>query len=110
MHEEETLKALQPEDKTWVAGRAAAVANITPKGRSKSQVFPPLKSIITTFLSQYIKIFISFYSGFLSFKLGVTVSAIGMVFIQYERCSHVKIVLLYQNKTKDTLQRKSISI
>ena len=27
---------------------------------------------------------------------------IGMVFIQYERCS--------QNKTKDTLQRKSISI
>ena len=28
------------------------------------------------------------------FKLGVTASAIGMVFIQYERCSHVKILLL----------------
>ena len=28
------------------------------------------------------------------FKLGVTASAIGMVFIQYERCSDVKILLL----------------
>ena len=31
-------------------------------------------------------LFFSFYSVF---KLGVTASAIGMVFIQYERCSHV---------------------
>ena len=33
--------------------------------------------------------FLAFYSVF---KLGVTASAIGMVFIQYERCSHVKIL------------------
>ena len=33
MHEEETLEALQPEDKTMVAKRAAAVAN--PEGTLK---------------------------------------------------------------------------
>ena len=42
-------------------------------------------------------LFFSFYSVF---KLGVTASAIGMVFIQYERCSHVKMLLLLLSMTR----------
>ena len=46
---------------------------------------------------------IEFYSVF---KLGVTASAIGMVFIQYERCSHVKILLLlYRIKSNPVVNK-----
>ena len=53
------------------------------------QYFP---YIVERWLTRTNLSFIHFLAFYSVFKLGVTASAIGMVFIQYERCSHVKIL------------------